>query len=320
MAYVPHGSPTSWTWGYAEQADMDPNQPPAKLSSYPLTLGKDVPHDTPTGIGFSAYPIVLGTDTNTTIPNLTVTNVLKAGSLQATGYSSPSTGTNANYYAELGQITLTAQGGDAGGWVLLTGIGPSGRVSRGWIFWRCNQSAALGNAPNVELYLVDADIIGLSQVVAVITTVSSTQSVVELFVQDPNQNESLLWTPVLFNNNASASVSWTSGAALVSALPAGTQVTASPMAETFGAATFAGAVTVNGNLTMGSGTSITTPALTVQTTMIISPASAAPPAASASNVGQIYFQTGGGTAQSKLFVAAETSTGTYEWIQVAISD
>jgi hypothetical protein len=67
MAQVPVGSPTSWAWNNVSQADMNPNQPPAKLSAYPLVLGTDVPHDTPTGIGFTAYPVNLSVDTDRTL-------------------------------------------------------------------------------------------------------------------------------------------------------------------------------------------------------------------------------------------------------------
>jgi hypothetical protein len=104
----PAGSPTSWSWINIPNADVSAvaKIPQAsQFSGYPLTIGTDVPHDTPTGIGFTAYPIHLGVDTNSSISSLTVTSQLIV-SPTTTALPTPSA-------SLAGQIYILSGGGTA---------------------------------------------------------------------------------------------------------------------------------------------------------------------------------------------------------------
>lgn len=156
--------------------------------------------------------------------NLTANNGTYNGYLSAKGFQTSNTSSgNANNWTKIGSITLTSQYSDAETYTSVMGISDGSYSSRFRFWWRVKQQSALGQAPIVELNIYDEYQVSNSNLIAVTTINTSSQTTVELYAKIPNSYEAYLVNPY----QASGSITWYTGQGFLTSLPSGTQTTAS---------------------------------------------------------------------------------------------
>ena len=144
--------------------------------------------------------------------------------IQQSGYRTANTSATGNRFAKLASIKLTSQytvsmvklslvGGEDGG---TSNTGQSATV-----YLRVKQQGALATAPYIDLRLMENQNIDTSHFTAVTTVNSTTETIVELYVKIVDTYETYSFVPVNVTNVPT--ITFYDNAALLTALPAGTQ-------------------------------------------------------------------------------------------------
>jgi hypothetical protein len=193
--------------------------------------------------GLSQYSCVLsdGTFTNLTMAGKTVLNTDHTNASdphtvyhRKAPYVTSNTSATLGQYALIGTVTITAQNQMAESLIHFMG-GASGLTSnsqRGILFFRVRQQAVMGSAPIIEMVLSNNVNFSPADVVAIITTNTSGQTIVQLYVKINNSFEELYFNPIhelYLGIRSSVTIAWSNQSALVvnsGSLPAGTQTNA----------------------------------------------------------------------------------------------
>ena len=136
-------------------------------------------------------------------------------------YSTPnSSNVYQNHFTKIASVTLTAQYQDAQFVAQLMDYSHGAvTMSKGQLYFRVKQQASLGSAPNVDLKLVDAEAWDNTNFVAVTTSVTASQTVVDLYYK-ANLTYSIMSLSVV---SIVGNMNMLNGQPFVSTLPTGTQ-------------------------------------------------------------------------------------------------
>jgi hypothetical protein len=169
--------------------------------------------------------------------------------VQKSPYGTPNTKATAGQYALIGTVTLTSQSAQFVSFInFFSGAsGGATNTQRGLLFFRVKQQAALGSPPVIEMSLMNQNNFAPTDLVAVITTNTSSQTVVKLYVHMNLSYDQLWFNPIHeLNNSYWTTIEWANKAALIvdkPSLPAGTQFNAILQSGIYGTATITAGTT-----------------------------------------------------------------------------
>lgn len=142
-------------------------------------------------------------------------------SFEATGYiTSNSGGSYSNYWSKVASITITQQYADADCIIDFFSRGLAGEGQKGRIKFRVKQQDTMGSAPYVYVKLTENEHCSYSDVVAVTTTNSTSQTIVQLWIRNRFGYQEMVFTPILQNG-----VVFYHKSGIQAGLPSGAQTT-----------------------------------------------------------------------------------------------
>lgn len=153
--------------------------------------------------------------------------------VRKTPFVTSNTGGTAGQWALIGTATLTAQFQESVALINFIGgaSGATTNTQRGLLFFRLKQQQALASSPYIEMVLIDQNNFSTTDVAAIITTNTASQTVVQLYVKINATNEQLWFNPIHDTQNyvGSTAIVWSDRATLIASsgsLPAGVQTNA----------------------------------------------------------------------------------------------
>lgn len=178
------------------------------------------------------------------------------GGLFVRGYVTPNTGSSPSYagqWTQLGDCSITVQYSGCNALIQVIGGAADGATNgdiSATINWRVKQHNALGGAPYVQVdvgNLTGADI-QPSQFMAITTTMTTSLTDVQLWVQIADANEAYNFTPTIVESSTSGVLKFlnSTGFTVTASLPAGAQVVGNIVPNVGGSAT-APSITFNGD-------------------------------------------------------------------------
>jgi hypothetical protein len=163
--------------------------------------------------------------------------------IQKSPYVTANTNATAGQYALLGTVTITSQTAEFISLINITSGASGGATNtqRGLLYFRVKQQNALGGVPVIELALMNQNNFAPTDVVAIVTTNTSTQTVVKLYVHMNLSYDQLWFNPIHeLNNSYWTTIDWANKATLIvdkPSLPVGTQFNATLQSGIYGTAT-----------------------------------------------------------------------------------
>jgi hypothetical protein len=193
--------------------------------------------------GLAQYTCVLsdGTFNNLTMGGKTVINTDHTSAsdphtqyVRKTPYVTTNTSSTGGQYALIGTVTITAQFQMAEALISFMGgaNGNSSNIQRGLLYFRAKQQNAMASAPYIEMYLMSNNNFSPLDVVAITTSNTGAQTVIQLYVKINSTFEELSFNPIHELNlgfRSAVNIVWSNQSALIAtsgSLPAGTQTTA----------------------------------------------------------------------------------------------
>ncbi|NRT90950.1 hypothetical protein [Clostridium beijerinckii] len=123
-------------------------------------------------------------------------------------------------YSKIASITITSQYKDANAIIDITSTGSGNSIqTKGTLYFRVKQQNALGSLPYIDLKIVNSEVIGNGNFVAVITINTSTVTTVELYYKAVQSYDALVFVPI-YNND----FIFYNNQAFISSLPSGNQI------------------------------------------------------------------------------------------------
>lgn len=177
----------------------------------------------PTGIAHFNCVLSDGTFNNLTMNGKNVLTTNK--------YTTSNVGPTNNQYALIGTLTFTSQYQMSESLISFMGgqTGNSTNIQRGLLFFRAKQQLAMGSTPFIEMYLMNQNNFAPTDVVAILTSNTSSQTVIQLYVKINSTYEQLYFNPlheIGSNETGGVSFAWANQSSLITSsgsLPSGTQ-------------------------------------------------------------------------------------------------
>lgn len=176
--------------------------------------------------------LTMGGKTVLNTDHLSATDPHTMYSKKSIGYTVNSAGTSGQY-ALIGTATITAQFQLAEAFIqFMSGASGNNATQRGLLHFRVKQQAAMGSAPIIEMWLMNSNNFSPADVVAIVTSNTSNQTVVQLYAKINNTFEELYFNTfqeLTLGVRSSITIVWSTQAALIASvgsLPTGTQTNA----------------------------------------------------------------------------------------------